>query len=88
MVYTFFAACGLRDAIYLHLSSLEVYYNVKLWLVPPKLGDKVWKSRRGMVGGFPKGVSRPKTRCLITINYVCSIFRRVPEVGNIIIIFQ
>ena len=44
-------------------SSLEVYYKVKLWLVPPKLGDYVWKSQGVVVvGGFPKGVSRPKTR--------------------------
>ena len=41
MVYTFFAVWSLRDAIYLHQSSLEVYYKVKLWLVTPKLEDIV-----------------------------------------------
>ena len=37
-----FAVWSLRDAIYLHQSSLELYYRVKLWLVPPKLEFIVW----------------------------------------------
>ena len=41
MVYKLFAVWSLRDAIYLHQSSLEIYYKVKLWLVPPKLEDIV-----------------------------------------------
>ena len=58
-----FAVWSLRCAIYLHQSLLEVYYKVKLWLEPPKLEDKVWKSWRvTVVGGFPRGVSRPKTQ--------------------------
>ena len=40
-----------------------MYYKVKLWLVPPKFGEKVWKSQGLMVVGvFPRAVSRPKTK--------------------------
>ena len=46
-----------RHAIYLHQSSLEWYYKVKLWLVPPKLEERCGKAEGlrwwvGSLGGL------------------------------------
>ena len=57
-----FAVWSLRYAIFLHQSSLEVYYKVKLWLVPPQIGDKVCKSQGVMVVDGSLGGSQGRQR--------------------------